>query len=344
MWDTIGLSSAITPLTEGQLKSTNWTRTGTDEVHDNERGVTIFKTLARKSKDNKGIPYIRYTYKADDPTVAYLKVEVSMPTFLNGSNVNELVEGDIPKFFQLLRRYIAGELGIKLKNVPKSWTVTKLHACRNFDVGNNVQQYLQHLSQIQRPKYQNRVYKEVGGPKIETLEWHARGRKEKFYDKEVEIKKKKKYKGQKNHRKQAKGILRYEVELSRQELYAKDHQRRADVLLSKAFADEILEKGLMNYGISNKIQLSGLQNAYDIIVNSDIGNRQKTALVAMLHELHEYGEKQTKKRHPSSTYSRNIALLKEILGTEKLIFSPLELPPLTQIVSIQREKEKGLPM
>ncbi len=347
VWDTIGLSSTIKPLTREERNRINWAKTGTYEDHDRyQQGVTVFKILGRKSKD-KGVPYIRYVYNDSDPAIAYIKVEVSMPTFLYGSNVKEITEQDVKKFFKRLRRYLADRLGIPIRSLPKSgeWTVTKLHACKNFYVGDNVQHYLQHFSLINRQKYQTKSYKEVGSSVVETVEWQAKGRKEKVYDKEKDISKQKKYKDQKKHRKQAKGILRYEVELSRQELYAQHKKRRSKYILTKAFADEVLNKGLTDMGMRSNFQISGLRDAYDRIINSDLSNRKKTTLIALLFELHEYGVKQTKRRQPDSTYSRNIAILKKVLGTDKLVFNPLNLPPLIEEIkadTTQPENEKSL--
>ncbi|GAB3051683.1 hypothetical protein [Virgibacillus ainsalahensis] len=51
-------------------------------------------------KKYKGCPFIRYSYKEDNPSKCKLKIEVSIPAFLIGFNVNELQDGDIDIFFK----------------------------------------------------------------------------------------------------------------------------------------------------------------------------------------------------------------------------------------------------
>src|SRR5690606_30095902 len=125
------------------------------------------------------------------------------------------------------------KLKIPLSRVPSigRCTVEKVHVCKNFNVGNQKQHYLRAMSSCNIAKYQKRHYCAVGCDKIESVEWIASKRKEKIYDKEAEIQQRKQTSINERHLKKAKGLLRYEIELSDNEIRQININRRAyDVL------------------------------------------------------------------------------------------------------------------
>ncbi|GGM28273.1 hypothetical protein GCM10011351_12740 [Paraliobacillus quinghaiensis] len=335
MFDTVKLAVPLI-LNEQEIKDIDWTQTNSSQRSSNNTSRTIFKTL--NDDDYKGCPFIRYTYKEDDPSRCWLKVEVSIPTFLNGTNVYELQDGDIEIFFKVIRKYLSVKLKINLTRVPpiEQCTVEKVHVCKNFDVGDKKPHYLRAMASCIIPKYQKRYYCSVGSDKVESVEWKASKRKEKIYDKEGEIQQQKQYCNKARHLKKSKGLLRYEIELSDNEIRQISTNRRAGVVLDNAIAKRIIQNGLDRNGLSSGIKYTSLQQVIDAINKQPLELRTKSSLIAFVTELLFNGENECRNKYASSTYRKRKRQLKNILGVDELLIGDKTLPPLNVLTRQKR--------
>ena len=328
MFDTVKLGVPIM-LGNQEIADIQWTQTNSSLRPSKSTGRTFFMTL--HDGDYSGCPYIRYTYKEDDPTKCWLKIEVSIPTFLYGSNVYELQEGDIETFFKVIRKYIAVKLRVPLARVPSihQCTVEKVHVCKNFSVGSHKQHYLRAMSSCNIAKYQRRHYCALGSDKIESVEWNASKRKEKLYDKEAEMQQQKQTSINEGHLKKAEGLLRYEIELSDNEIRQIDMNRRASKVLSLKVAARLIQKGLDRNGLSSGVKYTSLHQVIDLINQEPIQLRTKSALIAFATELLFNGEDVCRDKYASSTFRKRKKEIKKILGVDELLIGDKVLPPLT---------------
>jgi len=325
MFDTVKISIPLM-LSKLEIENIEWDQT------DSSRRHAVNKTIFKKLYDNdfKGLPFIRYTYRENDLSKCRLKVEVSIPAFLYGSNVNELHVDDIDTFFKMMRKYISVKLNINLSRIPliSTWVAEKVHVCRNFNVGHLKSRYLNAMSARSIAKYQKRTYNAKGSDRVESVEWKASKKKEKIYDKAAEVEQQRQYPDKSRHLKQAKGILRYEIELSDTEIRKISPGRSVMEILKMDVAAEILQKGLDRNGLSSGVKYTSLQQVIDAINREDIPLRTKTALIAFVTELLFSGEDECLNKYASSTFRKRKAQLRSILGTEVLLIGDSVLPPL----------------
>ncbi len=320
MFDTISLRCSVPTISKAHLDTIAWGRTGVNINHNNAADYTsTFKTLRRKN-NSSGLPYILYSHSENDPHTAFIKVEVSIPKFLYNNNVDELQDIDIELFYKKLRRYVAKHLNLPIKAIPpiQTWTVLKLHACKNFDVGKQVQEYLQHYSNSSRSKYKKQSYYKKGSNVVETVVWSAKTRKEKIYDKYSEVKQHSQATHHPSILKKAAGILRYEVELSTKELYRHSNGKRlVEDLLNRQIAHSILNKGLVDLQKQHVILASDSKKLHQTIRAAGLNKRRENSLIAFVYQLAEFGEAETRIRESKSSFKRNNTLLKEMLHQTK---------------------------
>jgi hypothetical protein len=335
MFDTVKLGISVL-LTQQEIDAVHWTRTNSSR--DSKRGetTTIFKQLY--DVDYPGCPFIRYTYKEDDLTKSWLKVEVSVPAFLYGSNAYELEDGDIDIFYKMIRKYVASRLRIKVARIPRvdQCTIEKVHVCKNFDVGHRKHHYLKAMSMSTIAKFQKHHYCSVGSDKVESVEWRASKKKEKLYDKEAEIRQQKDYPDKSRHQERSRGILRYEVELSDQEIRQISPDRKAADVLKMEVAARILQKGLNRNGLSSGVKYSSHQQIIEAINRQSIPLRTKSALIAFATELLINGEDECRKKYAQSTFLERKSQIRAILGVRELLIGDKELPPL-QVTTSQKK-------
>lgn len=337
IFDTVKIGVPII-LSKREIKSVEWTRTNSSiDVNKKQKSRTIFKIL--EDRENNASPFIRYTYKEDDPSRCWLKVEMSIPKFIYGSNVYELEDGDLDIFFRLLREYISTHLKIALKRVPpiSECIVEKVHICKNFQVGDLKQLYLKALSSHTMAKYQLHQYNSFGSSMIETIEWKAKTKKIKVYDKEAEIEQHRDYPEKSKHQKAAKGLLRYEIELSANDIKKISPKRRVGEVLLMDKAVDILHKSLVDSGLERGVKYRSLQQVIDKINNEDLSSRTKNSLIAFVTRWMIYGEKECMKSYTTSNYWKNKSQIKKILGIDELLIADRVLPPL-QVLDKQTKK------
>jgi len=325
--DTVKFDIAV-KLTEAQIEQVYWS-----EVKKTMKKGLVTCELFDQFDDTQ--PRLIYKYKEDDPERAWLKLELSVPRYLHGSNVYELKQVDVEPLFRKLRRYIANMLQIPLSQVPhyNDWEVEKLHICKNFNVGPQLQDYLNLLSSIQKPGgYKTVPYWAADGNKLESVVYQRSTKKNrsihKFYDKRAEVDQKPAYPNKAQHQQDAVGLLRYEVELTYDEMRKYSSTRMAIELLTPQTAVKVLQDGLNSIGLTKPIKHSSIRGMLDAINRTSLNVRTKSMLIAFLSELHLYGKGYCKKKYQKTTYYDNYNKLKEVLGMEEILFSEVDLPPL----------------
>ena len=324
MFDTVKLHINI-QLSEDELQAIDWNKTNSTEDHSNTRSKTLFKHYHKHDDE----PRLIYRLKEDGSSTSSLKVEVSIPKFLYGNNVEQFREEDIPLFLTRLRQFLATALRLPVSRIPDLRFVEteKLHVCYNFDVGERKKDYLKAFSHLERAGYQLNV---LGNSS--SVYWEAKTRREKIYDKKQEIvneaKRKKKTLNQ-HLVDRAKGLLRYEIELSDSELRKKSSKRLLGELLDFEWATHILQKGLSNIGASN---LNGNTSFSDLIRRIDkhtlLSSELKNTLTAFVVRYHQFGEEYCRNFYPRATYYRLMNYLKDEFGISRLSFGSSALPPL----------------
>lgn len=335
MFDTVKLGIPIS-LTEQEIEAVDWTRTNSSFKPSKKEAPTIFKEL--HDKNYKGCPFIRYTYKEDNLAKCWLKVEVSIPTFLYGSNVYELQGRDLDMFYKRLRKHVADELKLSVSRVPPidQCTVEKVHVCKNFNVGNLKQHYLKAMSASTIPRYQKRFYCSIGSEKVESIEWKATKKKEKLYDKEAELQQQGDYLDKPRHLAMSKGLLRYEIELSDREIRLISPSRRVADVLKIEEAVRILQKGLIRNGLSSGVKYTSIKQVLNVINQTSLPLRTKSSLIAFSTEMMVNGEDVCREKYSLSTFQERQRQLRSILGVKELLIGDILLPPL-RVISDQKK-------
>lgn len=327
MIDTVKFDIKV-KLTEAQIEQVSWT-----DVKKTMKRKMVTCELFDQYDDTQ--PRLTYKYKEDDPERAWLKLELSVPRYLHGSNVYELKQVDIKPLFRKLRRYVTNILQIPLSQVPhyNDWEAEKLHICKNFNVGPQLQDYLILLSGIQKPGgYKTVPYKAADSNKLESVVYQRNTKKNrsihKFYDKHAEVNQKPTYSKKSQHKQDAIGLLRYEVELTYDEMRKYSPARRAIELMTPQTAVKVLQNGLNSLGLTKPIRQSPIRGMHDAINRTSLSVRTKSMLIAFLTELHLYGKGYCKKKYSRSTFYDNYNKLREVLGMEEILFCEVDLSPL----------------
>lgn len=265
-----------------------------------------------------------YVYKQDEPFKSWLKVEVSVPKFMYGNNLKEVVQRDMQSFMSLLRKYIADKLNLTLSRVPSLWTteVEKLHLCKNFYVGNLKQQYLKALSAAKKARHKKHIYHQSGTENVESVYWKTKSRTEKVYDKDAEMASdKKKY----SRQQKPQGTIRYEVELSNYELRKLSNKRIANEVLNFSELEKLLASFFDNLGIS---QSRGIDSVLKTIKLSTLKKKQKQNLIQFANDFFVEGELCCRTLYSRSKFYELKKELETLLGVTRLLITEKSLYPL----------------
>ena len=170
-----------------------------------------------------------------------LYVETSIPRFLFGNNVQMITEQELGIFFHRLNSYLREKFFAYPRHDWRRCQVHRMDVCWNFHVGELVGDYIQAFSNIYLPRYTTRTY---GGG--ETVEWSNKSKRMGFYDKEKEVRKRKR---DKQVIEMAKGILRFEVNLKSYDLKQISPKKWAGELLTERVAKHFLRSNLNKLGL-----------------------------------------------------------------------------------------------
>jgi hypothetical protein len=313
LFDTIKLHVDLC-LTEEEIDNINWNTTNSSEDHVILSGERIFKTYYKGDSE----PRLLYRYNNRDNKHS-LKIEVSVPKFMYGNNVMEVKQGDIPVFLNKLRSYVAAALCVPITRVPDLAfaEVEKLHVCANFQVGDKKLEYLRALFNVERGAYELYTYRD-----LTTISWKATTRTEKFYDKEEELlyaKRKKHISVDPKVLELAKGILRYEIELSDKDMRQRSPMRWAGELLDSEFALKHLRKGLDDLGVRN-LSIPFYQELMTVISgDKELNIQSRTNLISFICQRLFLSDAHCREYYSKSTYYRLKNLLRNRYGVSNIV-------------------------
>ncbi|WP_339321797.1 phage/plasmid replication protein [Paenibacillus sp. FSL W8-0194] len=323
MIDTVKIDIGM-QLSQQEIDSVPWT-----DIKEDPNTNTVFCRLF-DTKD-KSVPRITYTYKKDSEK-GWMKVEVSIPHYMYGSNVYEITPADIKHFYRKLRKHLAYQLRLRLSDIPRieQCEVEKLHVCHNFKVDNHLEAYLRILSSISLPGYKPTTYCAKGSRQPESVIWKQGKSIIKFYNKFAEVHQKDKSPDHAQHLCDAKGLLRFEVELTDYEMRQKSSHRLVGELLDPAYARKILKQKLSQLGVDQPIKASSMESMLDLINRADMGGKSKNALIGFLTRMKFEGEGACRRAFSKSrsSFHSHYNKLNKLLGTDKIVFSDIDLPPL----------------
>ncbi|MCH4825553.1 phage/plasmid replication domain-containing protein [Planococcus halocryophilus] len=151
---------------------------------ENLKTITYFNNETGELNDTyqiktKNIPYITYI-----TNTRLLIIQVSIPKFLFGENVNVIKLKDINVFWDKLQQELHSLLGVEISKTE--WIVQRIDICWNFYVGNKVNDYIQFLGKKQLPYKQTYLINHS-----ETVIYKNKSSSIMFYDKQKECKAKK---------------------------------------------------------------------------------------------------------------------------------------------------------
>lgn len=312
----------------------------TNIVHRPKSEMTYYRLF---DQNDASVPRIVYATKNGTDRI-WLKVEVSVPRFLYGSNVYEVAPADIKLFFKKLRRYLASTLKMPLSEIPNidQCEMEKLHLCKNFKVDSRLHDYLRVLSGIQLTGYKLLPYHAAGSHRSESVVWKRGNSTIKYYDKKAEIKQNKSYRDKAPLIKQAEGVLRFEVELAPHEMRQQSQQRLAGELLSSKFITKVLQQKLSLVGVDKTLKASGFDSMVNHIAEQPIDTRTKNSLIAFLTQIRYQGEGHCKAMYSRSAYNSNYNKIKALFSIQKIVFNDIDLPPLKLVIRNRNKKRPSL--
>ena len=161
-----------------------------------------------------------------------LVVETSIPKFLFGNNVQMVTEDDLENWWIALGEHLAQHYDLRID--ADSWKVTRLDVCRNFHVGHLAQEYVKRLGQRKLPRHNTIVYNHS-----QTVVYENQSSRLMVYDKYQECI---------NHNEppqvceSAKGVLRFEITPTKDEMTAFSRKRNAKDFLTSKFYTYMMNK------------------------------------------------------------------------------------------------------
>lgn len=172
-------------------------------------------------------PLVKYTAETN-------KLVINIPSvskFIYGTSLKMFKLKNLPLLYSKLQDYLQKELNVLHLVTPSQWTVQKMDIYYDFQVGQDVPDYIEAFKQIKLPKYTEGCYSN------QTVFWKSNSKYIQFYDKEQECLSKNK---EIQHIALSIGVLRFEVGIKAQEI-----NRHFKLQLLKDVADETLLKELL---------------------------------------------------------------------------------------------------
>ncbi|MDQ1143425.1 hypothetical protein QE429_000252 [Bacillus sp. SORGH_AS 510] len=192
---------------------------------DNDDGTFISRFSFTKER-------ISYKYNLQK---RILKIELSIPKLIFGTNTKMVTESDIEDFWSKLDMLIRKHLNTKISK--EQWIVMRLDISHNFKV-DDVRAYISEINKKAISKRTKVTYNDN-----ETVIFRNKSSSICFYDKEKECINKKE---PQNVIENAKGILRLEIRPATYHLKEHSPRRIAVELISKDFFTYIIEKFNIN--------------------------------------------------------------------------------------------------
>ncbi|WDV06154.1 hypothetical protein [Lysinibacillus irui] len=314
-------------LTDDEINNANWSRNNKTKYVDNGETFVSFKHY-----DNEyiGCPRIKYVCKKSDPNYFKLSVEVSLPKLRYGTNFYEVDDNELIFTLGLLKMYISRQLSVVISRMPPvdSWKVTKLHICKNLNVGAKVNAYLKAASNTTLRQHKLNVYMKKGGNQVQSVIWQAKTRKEKLYDKKEEV-----LENNSMHENYEKlipflnGVIRYEVELNNNEIRKLQGTKNTTELLSSATILPVLNRYLRRLGITNSYQTTELAQTIEYIEKLNISTNSKSSLIAFATRKSLLGTN-AKEAYSESGFKKIKSQFSNLIESELEIVKDASIPDL----------------
>ncbi|KRF27650.1 phage/plasmid replication domain-containing protein [Paenibacillus sp. Soil787] len=252
------------------------------------------------------IPYITYN---DGSSI--LNVQVSIPKFLYGNNVSQISEGDILKFFEELQKRIFQLLSIRIEH--EEWITKRCDVSWNFQVGNDVSEYIRHLSK------QKLAFKNTHSHNHDqTVEFSNKSNRIIFYDKHKQTKK---MKEPADIIEQAKGVLRLEVRPSIHDMKKFSQARKAIELLNKELFEFMTGKVLEE--LRYPVEVSSIGISWLMENKENISKIETLLGFQMLQSMMD--ETTLKELYRPATYGNRKSLAKKMTIPVGNCLSPLTI-------------------
>lgn len=262
--------------------------TNLDRVTGEIHSTYTFKT--------ERIPFIKYYERSRT-----LTIQVSIPKFLYGNNIQLICAADIPRFFTELKDYLKSLFGVKIEDTEWKVTQHRIDVCWNFQVGEQVGEYISQLARCKLPNKNTVLYNHN-----QTVEFRNKSKAIVFYDKYVQCVANKEHP---DIAKAAKGILRLEIRLSDADIrkYTSDFQ--AVKLLTYEFFQFIISRELPQcqdpIPSDQMLSLSWVQSNSDKLMDIE-------KLLGFQLLITVFGESVVRKLYQAATYGKRKKQLRDI--------------------------------
>jgi hypothetical protein len=267
--------------------------------YDNE---TMTESTRYIIQDVANISHMRYYDK-----FCTLEIEVSIPKYLYGDNVQMVDEEDINRFFSLLHEQLYEMFGIRLHR-RKEWKCLRVDVCWNFQVGKQIHDYMRQLAMMRFPRMNTLVYNQ-----IETVIFQNKNNRIMFYDKECECRYRK---SSKDVISRAAGILRMEISPPIYKMKQYASSRTAGDLLTMDYfryvSNGVLP--LLHFTIPDEFPSEWIKSHPITQVETALG---------FIHLYRRFGEGGLKQLFKTSTLRNRMTLVENIIETQAL--PPLQI-------------------
>jgi hypothetical protein len=252
------------------------------------------------------IPYIEY----QDHTKK-LKLQLSIPKFLYGNNVKLLKEGEISIFFNQLQQRMKQLFNITVPN--KEWIIERIDVCWNFQVGEDVANYLCHFSRLNLP-YKDTILYNAN----QTVSYKNKSSEILIYDKKKQCVEQKE---SNEITKLADGILRLEIRPSYHDIKKFSRQRRAVEILTKSFFDLCMQNVLNK--LSYPVEANDIDVGWLLQNKNNISKIETYLGFEMLQKMID--ESTLKQIYSNSTYNNRKSMAKKMTIPKRNCLKPLNI-------------------
>ena len=292
MFDTIGARDRGGPFAPKDASRNPW------ETHTRE--FTDPKSLERRRSVAHYLnrPEARIGISSDGEV---LSLESSLPKLVYGNNLQTLCDATpaLERLQEFLADYVDGPVP-KIGEMPFS----RVDFCHNFQVGPSLPDYVRTLSQVPFLRHQASI------DEYDGVEWWGKnGRRVRVYDKYHEILEK-----DKRRVPEARGVLRFEVEIRRKARFLQRRLKKNDVTLS-----EVLDPRRAYVSLAETLNRICLDHRFHPLdqarhmVDQKFPSRKATMLLGFVRRLESQTMNQIKANFPRSTF---YALLRDLREAE----------------------------
>lgn len=270
--------------------------------YDHDTGLHKSKYIIR----DKIIPYIEYR-----EYIQLLVMQISIPKFLYGNNVSLIKESDIPLFFQRLHQRLHELFYLHVRT--EDWYVSRIDVCWNFQVHEQVSEYIKQISRIQIP-----FMKPHTDGYLETVIHKNKSSRAMFYNKQKECIF---HKEPQDIIDQAHGLLRMEISPSYKEMRKYSSTRLAKDLLTKDFFEHTTKRVLKHIKLPDSI--NGLTIGWLQTYPHLIGKIERSLGFQALHA--QFSEIELREIYPASTYASKKSEAKKLQFPSQTHLQPLQI-------------------